>query len=243
MVKERKMKKYIIFGCSENLSNLFDIIHANKGKVYKIYQNMPELERERAIGLRERVALLGYDVKVYDSLHPFQPETGCLYAVAPTTPLKYRLIEELKEGYSLTFSALIHPSVILGSNVHIGEGVIIDVQAAIAPNAYLDDFCCILRCSSFGHEAHIGKYSLVSVGVSIGGSTHIGEKCRIGMKATILERLYIGDWTVIGAGSLVNKDMPRGVVAYGVPARVIRENEKVDFERYMRERQKSETSA
>ncbi len=223
------MKKYIIFVQSENLSNLFDIIHANGGQVYKIYQNMPEIKRERAIGLKERVALLGYDVKVYDSLPAFEPEEGCLYTIGPTTPVKCRLIEELKSRHSLEFSTLIHPTVILGSNVHIGEGVIIDVQAAIAPNAYLGDFCCILRCASLGHDTQIGKYSLISVGVSIGGSTHIGEKCKIGMKATILERLSIEDWTVIGAGSLVNKDMPGGVVAYGVPAKVIRENREVDF--------------
>jgi hypothetical protein len=33
----------------------------------------------------------------------------------------------------------------------------------------------------------------------------------------------IGDDTVVGAGSVVTRDLPAGVVAAGVPARVIRE--------------------
>jgi sugar O-acyltransferase (sialic acid O-acetyltransferase NeuD family) len=230
------MGKHIIFGSSAFLSDIFDIIHANKGKVYKIYQNMPEVKSERTMGLKERVSLLGYDVTVHDSLDPFEPEQGCSYTIGTPTPQKYKLIEELKKRYSLTFSTLIHPTVILGSNVHIGEGVTINVQTAIGPNAYLDDFCSINRCSSIGHETRIGKYASIGPGVTIASSVHIGEKCRIGMKTAILEHLCIGDWAVIGAGSLINKDVPQGVFAYGSPAKVIRENEEVDFERYKAKR-------
>lgn len=35
----------------------------------------------------------------------------------------------------------------------------------------------------------------------------------------------IGDNVVIGAGSIVTKDLPSNVVAYGNPCRVIRENQ------------------
>jgi acetyltransferase-like isoleucine patch superfamily enzyme len=33
----------------------------------------------------------------------------------------------------------------------------------------------------------------------------------------------IGDHTVVGAGAVVTRDLPAGVVAMGVPARVLRE--------------------
>lgn len=35
----------------------------------------------------------------------------------------------------------------------------------------------------------------------------------------------IGDNVVIGAGSVVTKDIPSNVIAYGNPCRVIRENQ------------------
>ena len=42
----------------------------------------------------------------------------------------------------------------------------------------------------------------------------------------------IGDDTIIGAGSIVTKDIPSGVIAAGNPCRVIRkitENDKTDY--------------
>ena len=103
------MKPFIIFGVSAFISDLFDIIHANGGKVYKIYLNMPEVVRARAKGLKERISLLGYELKVYDSLEPFKPENDCGYTLGTPSPHKYRLIEGLKSKYSLTFSTLNSP--------------------------------------------------------------------------------------------------------------------------------------
>ncbi len=42
----------------------------------------------------------------------------------------------------------------------------------------------------------------------------------------------IGDDTVIGAGSVVNKDIPGGVVAAGNPCRVIRKITEADKQKY-----------
>ena len=38
----------------------------------------------------------------------------------------------------------------------------------------------------------------------------------------------IGDDTVVGAGAVVTRDLPAGVVAMGVPARVVREIAEAD---------------
>jgi len=39
--------------------------------------------------------------------------------------------------------------------------------------------------------------------------------------ATVINRVSIGDWTIVGAGAVVVDDLPAGVTAVGVPARVI----------------------
>ena len=46
----------------------------------------------------------------------------------------------------------------------------------------------------------------------------------------------IGDSTVIGAGSVVTKDIPSGVVAVGNPCKVMREVGQHDREYYFRDR-------
>ena len=51
---------------------------------------------------------------------------------------------------------------------------------------------------------------------------HIGKNVWIGCNATILPGVTIGKNSVIGAGSVVTKDIPSNVVAFGNPCKVIK---------------------
>lgn len=53
------------------------------------------------------------------------------------------------------------------------------------------------------------------------GEINIGNNVFIGAGSRILYDVTIGDNVIIGAGSLVNKSIPSGTVAAGVPCRVI----------------------
>lgn len=64
----------------------------------------------------------------------------------------------------------------------------------------------------------------------------IGRNCWIGAGTTILPGVTIGDNTVVGAGSLVTRDLPANVVAYGSPCRVMREINDRDREFYYKDR-------
>ena len=57
---------------------------------------------------------------------------------------------------------------------------------------------------------------------------YIDKNVWIGAGAIILPGVHIGKNSVIGAGSVVTHDIPAGVLAYGVPCRVIREITKED---------------
>jgi len=57
--------------------------------------------------------------------------------------------------------------------------------------------------------------------------TIIGDNVSIGSNTTILGGIHIGSNSIVGAGSVLTKDVPSGVIVVGNPAIVLREvNEK-----------------
>lgn len=65
---------------------------------------------------------------------------------------------------------------------------------------------------------------------------HVGDNVWIGSGAQIMPGVTIGENSVIGAGSVVTKDIPPNVVAFGVPCRVQREIGDKDKEYYYKDR-------
>lgn len=63
-----------------------------------------------------------------------------------------------------------------------------------------------------------------------------GPDCWIGASVSILPGISIGDGSVIGAGAVVTKDIPSGVVAAGNPCRVLREISEYDRQYYAKGR-------
>jgi acetyltransferase-like isoleucine patch superfamily enzyme len=70
----------------------------------------------------------------------------------------------------------------------------------------------------------VGDFSSINPGTNIAGNVKIGEGTTIGMGTNILHGVKIGKNSVIGAGSVVTKDIPDNVIAYGSPCKIIREN-------------------
>ena len=69
--------------------------------------------------------------------------------------------------------------------------------------------------------SHCSIYSVSTIDNST-GKVVLKNNCRIGSHSTILPGVSIGKNSIIGAHSLVNKDIPDNVVAFGVPAKIIR---------------------
>ena len=68
--------------------------------------------------------------------------------------------------------------------------------------------------------SHCSIYSVSTIDNSH-GKVVLKQNCRIGSHSTILPGISVGENSIIGAHSLVNKDIPDNVVAFGVPAKVV----------------------
>ena len=114
------------------------------------------------------------------------------------------------------------------------------VHVRIGPGSYVNVNCFFQDCAPIT----IGANTLIGPGVQFCTATHpveseeripggrnyvtsahpisVGDRVWIGANVTILGGVTLGDDSVIGAGSVVSKSIPSGVVAYGIPCRIRR---------------------
>jgi sugar O-acyltransferase (sialic acid O-acetyltransferase NeuD family) len=120
------------------------------------------------------------------------------------------------------FVNAIHPSVIIGNNVKLGIGIIVMAGCIINPNCVVGDFTFFATGAQLEHDSIIEEFASLSAGSVTGGKVKIGKYSAITLGVTIVDRVNIGENTVVGSGSVVLKDLPDNVLAYGNPAKIIR---------------------
>lgn len=119
------------------------------------------------------------------------------------------------------------------ARLYCGEGGVLTISEGTSLGVR-----SIINCRS---SLYIGKNCMISWGVTIMDNdglyvidegngrtssrkkeTRVGDKCWIGCNTTILKGCFIGPRSVIGAGAVVVNDIPEGVMAGGVPAKVLK---------------------
>jgi sugar O-acyltransferase (sialic acid O-acetyltransferase NeuD family) len=120
------------------------------------------------------------------------------------------------------YATLIHPSSVCSRTARLGSGVHISPLSAVAPYAILGNFTVINRNVSIGHHTILGDFVTFNPGSNVAGCCNIGAGVTIGAGATIVDNIRIGKGSIIGAGSVVTKDIPDNVMAYGIPAKIIK---------------------
>ena len=109
-------------------------------------------------------------------------------------------------------------------------GIEIHPGAKIGKRLFIDHGMGIV----FGETAEIGDNCTIYHGVTLGGTGKdtgkrhptLGNNVLIGAGTKVLGPVYIGDNARIGAGSVVLRNLPANCTAVGVPAEVVRINNK-----------------
>ena len=125
---------------------------------------------------------------------------------------------------SYNFTKIYHPSSVIMESVQMDNGTTIDALSVVSSYTRIGFGVSINRGVNIGHHCSIGNFSSIHPGVNIPSNVHIGNKTQISTGTTILPLVKIGDNTIIGAGSVVTKDIPDNVIAYGNPCKVIKTN-------------------
>lgn len=115
---------------------------------------------------------------------------------------------------------LVHPSAIVSPTAVLGEGTVVMAGAVIEAACRIGEACIINSRAVVCHESTVGDGTHICPGVCVGGRTSIGARSWIGIGSTLRDKVKIGDATLVGAGSVVVRDLPEQVIAYGNPARI-----------------------
>lgn len=141
-----------------------------------------------------------------------------------TASLRKRLWDRLADRTNLSPATLVDPAAIIGKDCKIGEGCILCAGTILAIGAKTGRHCILNLACVLGHDAVLGGFCTLHPRVDLSGNTRVGDCTDIGAGALVRDEVTIGNNCIIGMGSLVTKDIPDGVVAYGSPCRVVREN-------------------
>jgi UDP-N-acetylbacillosamine N-acetyltransferase len=131
-------------------------------------------------------------------------------------------LSELVRAKGFHLASAIHPQAAIAKDVQIGSGTVIAAGAVVNPGSKVGENVIISTCASVDHECVVEDGAHICPGVHLGGAVTIGRGAWIGIGATVKDKVRIGRHSLIGAGAVVLDDIPDGVVAYGVPAKVTR---------------------
>jgi maltose O-acetyltransferase len=149
----------------------------------------------------------------YNQLHPAK--------IRERTALIQKLFGKTRGSFSIEspFICDYGYNIEIGSNLYVNHNCIIldGAKVVFGDNVMIAPHC------GFYTAGHPLDAECRNAGLEYAYPIQVGSDVWIGGNVVVLPGVTIGDNTVIGAGSVVTKDIPSGVVAVGNPCKVIRE--------------------
>lgn len=163
---------------------------------------------------------------------------------ATSRTIEYDKIIEIGDNCSICPHAVIYYDVFIGSNTLIGDGASIREECSIGNNCIISRYVTLNYNVCIGDRvkimdlSHITGNTVIEDDVFISSlvgtandniitdgygehvlGQYIMEGAIIGLGANILPDIQIGENAQVGAGALVTKDIKKGILVKGIPAK------------------------
>jgi UDP-N-acetylbacillosamine N-acetyltransferase len=212
-----KKKALVIWGASGHALVVADIIRLVNA--YRIIGMIDDRNPQRAGS-----EFAGYEVlggrESLDDLWERQVRT--MIVAFGNCHARLQVAQFLRErGFRL--ATAVHPRATVAADVSIGAGSVIVAGSVINPAAAIGENAIINTGSTVDHECVIGDGVHIAPGAHLAAGVSVGRCSWVGIGSVVREGVHIGSDVMIGAGSVVRHDIGDGALAYGVPARIVRQ--------------------
>ncbi|WP_312458507.1 acetyltransferase [Proteiniclasticum sp.] len=200
--------KLIIIGASGHGKVVADIaIKMNK------WQSITFLDDDQAIKISMGLEVIGKTADAFT----YKDEADFFVAIGSNATREKIQEKLIKEGLNVV--SLIHPSVVIGTDVEIGIGSVVMAGVVINSSTRIGKGCIINTSSSIDHDNVIEDYVHISPGVMTAGSVEIGKSSWLGIGSIVSNNVNICSCCKLGAGAVVVKDITEPGTYVGVPVR------------------------
>ena len=172
-----------------------------------------------------------HPIKVGDRIIPYLGKDDFLLqqtkdinvAIAVGDPaLRQKIAQKLQTFPHIHFPILILHGAEVCSDVKLGQGCIISMDARVSTNVRMGDFVFLNIGAMVCHDGRLGDYVTLAPDVKLAGAVHIGSHCDIGLGTKVIQGSTIADHVRTGAGAGGVRDVEEAGTVVGVPARKIK---------------------
>jgi sugar O-acyltransferase (sialic acid O-acetyltransferase NeuD family) len=114
---------------------------------------------------------------------------------------------------------LVHPSAVVAPETALGEGSIVLGGAYVSSSVTVGRHGQVHYNATVGHDAVLGDFVSVFPGGNVSGSVRLDDGVTVGSAAVVLQGRHVGEGGFVGAGAVVTRNVERGTVVAGNPAR------------------------
>jgi len=157
-----------------------------------------------------------------DAVHQ-HPDAAVL--VCTGNPRNYRSRRDIVARLGLPAErhpVLRHPAASIAAGTEIGPGTVLLAGTVVTAPQRVGAHVAAMPQVVLTHDDAVGDYVTLASRVALGGRVTVEEGAYLGAGALVREGLAVGAWALVGMGSVVLRDVPRGEVWAGAPARRLR---------------------
>jgi len=210
--------KAIIYGAGEQGRVVLDILQQTNVEVIGFIDDTIEMHGKVVNGVFVFGTLDMADIAGAESV-------GYIIALGDNNARTQKYQELERSGKQ--FINAIHPAATISKNATIGYGVVIGPNSVLNTDAVIGNNVIINTGSIIEHDNIIENDTHIAPGVCLAGGVRVKTAATVGIGAVVLDDLTIGQNATVGAGAVVTRDVPDNAVVAGIPAKIIKYNEKM----------------